>query len=78
MPNSKEPFFSSPYVTSQSTPTVQVIGIAPLVELERSGKPTSQTTSEASAGQQIVEVNEIRYGTGKPRRIVVRGKIARE
>lgn len=74
MPNSKDPFSNNSYVTSQST---QAVGTASVLELERAGESISNTTSEASTDQGIVRVDQSRYGTGKPRRIVLRGKIAR-
>ena len=74
MPNSNDPFSNNSYVTSQST---QAVGTASVLELERAGESISNTTSEASTDQGIVRVDQSRYGTGKPRRIVLRGKIAR-
>ena len=73
MPNSNDPFSNNSYVTSQST---QTVGTASVLELERVSEPISNTTSEASTDQGIVGVDETRYGTGKPHRVVLRGNIA--
>jgi len=74
MPSSNDPFGKSDYL-SGSTATASIaappklpIGADLLKPQTKGGRPPS--------GDYVVE--QSRYGSGKPRRVVIRGKITRE
>lgn len=69
--------FSSEYVSSSLTGTNMAVTKATNTKRNISGASTN-SPSDADAESGAFEFEPDRYGLGKPKRIVIRGKITRE
>jgi len=71
-----DPFKSDYVVSTQPITTSQTVTTTPQLEAPAVAKSLSTSVTALTGGAQVFGFEPRLYGTGKPRRIVIRGKIA--
>lgn len=74
MPNNTS-VLASEYVQGSMTPSVDFQTTTPTASSETTGRPLTLKASDQPATEVHVDIKQ--YGVGKPRRVLIRGKISK-